>query len=141
MSEQPETMRLHRITRQEAKMMHLACHYFETFLHFETASFRSFGRFSELLNGVLERKLSLRFMRLSVFQSGLKRILIIDIHQPSRFNNKREAMTFKGIHHCWLSLLLGMCDSFTLFCLQTTSVPCVTEKSMLFIYLFFNKPF
>lgn len=38
------------ITRQKAQMMHLACHCSEKFLLFETASFSSFGQYSELFN-------------------------------------------------------------------------------------------
>lgn len=42
-----------KITRQTTHMMHLACHYLETFSSIETAPSRSFGLCSELFNFVL----------------------------------------------------------------------------------------
>ncbi len=57
LSKQPKTLRLHRILQvKKVQMMHLACHYLETFPFFEKASSRSFDPHSELSYCALKRK-------------------------------------------------------------------------------------
>lgn len=94
LSKQWKIMCLHYITRQKAQMMHLAFHYLEKF-HLRRHSFQQVFRTSLCVF----RKI-FNIYEASVLQSGLKTILIIDIHQPSYLNRKGETMPLREIHHC-----------------------------------------